>query len=224
MIQVQYTDEYNPLTNGIKALVYGPWGVGKTPLLATAPQPCIISAEKGLLSLRRTHTAFIEINGFKALTDSYLWARDSAEAKQYFTIGVDSLSEICEVLLAELKRTNKDPRQAFYAVYDQAVSYARAMRDLPGRTIVLIAKEEYSKDINGVQLFQPMMPGTKLGQALPYYFDEVLRMVSANDPAKTRMLCTQTSYQHQARDRSGMLAEYEQANLTHVFKKILGYQ
>lgn len=224
MIQIQYTDQYNPLTNGIKLLLYGPWGVGKTPLLATAPNPIILSAEKGLLSLRRTHTPFIEINGYKQLMDTYTWAAQSQEAKQYFTIGLDSLSEIAEVLLNELKKTMKDPRKAFYEVQDTVVQYARAMRDLPGRTVVLVAKEEFSKDINGVNLFQPMMPGSKLGQALPYYFDEVLRMISANDPAHTRMLCTQSSYQHQARDRSGMLAEYEPPNLTHVFKKILGYQ
>lgn len=205
-------------------MLYGPWGVGKTPLLATAPVPCIISAEKGMLSLRRTHTPFIEVNGYKSLTESYLWARDSAEAKQYFTLGVDSLTEIVEVLLAELKRTAKDPRQAFYQVYDQAVAYARAMRDLPGRSVILVCKEEFSKDINGIALFQPMLPGTKLGQALPYFFDEVIRMVIGTDQAKTRVLCTQSTYQHQARDRSGMLSEFEPADLTRVFKKILGYQ
>jgi hypothetical protein len=224
MIQIQYTDQYDPLAHGIKMLLYGNFGVGKTPLLTTAPNPCIISAEKGLLSVRRTHTPFIELTGYKSLVDSYLWARDSIEARQFFMLGVDSLSEIVEVLLAELKRTNKDPRKAFYEVYDQAVGYARGMRDLPGRTVVLVAKEEFSKDINGVQLFQPMMPGTKLGQALPYYFDEVIRMVIGADITKTRMLCTQSSYQHQARDRSGTLAEYEPANLTYIFKKILGYQ
>jgi hypothetical protein len=224
VIQIQYTDEYNPLVNGIKMLLYGPWGVGKTPLLATAPVPFIISAEKGMLSLRRTHTPFVEINSYKMLCDVYLWAAQSQEARQYFTLGLDSLTEIAEVLLQEEKRKNKDPRKAFYEVMDKVVDFSRAMRDLPGRTVVLVCKEEFSKDINGVALFQPMMPGTKLGQQLPYYFDEVIRMVVGNDAAKTRMLCTASSYQHQARDRSGMLAEYEPANLTQVFKKILGYQ
>lgn len=223
MIQIQYTDEYNPLANGIKNMIYGPWGAGKTPLLATAPEPLVISAEKGLLSLRRTHTPFIEITGYKMLEETYLWALQSTEARKYWTLGIDSLSEIAEVLLEELKRSNKDPRQAFYQVQDKVVGYARAMRDLPGKSVVLVAKEEFSKDLNGVNLYMPMMPGTKLGQALPYYFDEVLRL-AVNPADKSRYLCTTNSFQYQARDRSGMLAEYEPPNLTHIFKKILGYR
>lgn len=221
MITVQYTDEYNPLTNGIKMMVYGSYGVGKTPLLATAPQPCIISAEKGMLSLRRTHTPFVEVTGYKSLVESYNWAASSAEARQYFTLGVDSLSEMADVLLQEEKRLQKDPRKAFYEVYDKVIGYARAMRDLPGRTVVLVAKEEFSNDVNGVKLFQPAIPGNKLGINLPYYFDEVIRMVIW--PGSTqRVLCTRTNYQHQARDRSGMLDENEPPNLEHVFRKILG--
>lgn len=202
-------------------MVYGAWGVGKTPLLATAPDPCIISAEKGMLSLRRTHTPFVEVSGYRSLIDIFNWASTSAEAKKFFTLGVDSLSEIVEVLLQEEKRTAKDPRKAFYNVYDAAVGFARGVRDLPGRTVVLVCKEEFSKDINGTNLFQPMVPGNKLGQALPYYFDEVLRMI-VWPGTQQRVLCTQNTYQHQARDRSGMLAEHEQPDLTVVFRKILG--
>lgn len=220
MIQVRSSSDV--ALNGIKMMVYGPWGVGKTPLLTTAPVPVIMSAEKGLLSIRKTNTPYIEINGYNSLVECYTWAAQSQEARQYYTICLDSLTEIAEVLLSELKRTAKDPRKAFYEVMDKTVEFTRAMRDLPGRNVVLIAKEEYSKDINGVMLFQPMMPGTKLGQALPYYFDEVFRMSAANDQAHTRYLCTQPSFQWQARDRSGMLAEYEQPNLTTVFRKILG--
>ena len=37
--------------NGVKMMVYGASGVGKTRLTTTCPNPIIISAEKGLLSL-----------------------------------------------------------------------------------------------------------------------------------------------------------------------------
>jgi hypothetical protein len=220
LIQIRSSNDV--ALNGIKMMVYGAWGIGKTPLLTTAPGVIILSAEKGLLSIRNKNIPYIEINGYQSLIECYTWAAQSQEARQFYTIALDSLTEIAEVLLGELKRTNKDPRKAFYEVMDKTVEFTRAMRDLPGRNVILVAKEEFSKDVNGIQLFQPMMPGTKLGQALPYYFDEVFRMMAANDAAHTRYLCTQPSYQWMARDRSGMLGEYEPANLTTVFRKILG--
>lgn len=219
MIRIQSTSDI--ARDGIKMLLYGGWGVGKTPLLATGPNPIIYSAEKGLLSLRTKRVPFIEIRNYKDLCDCYTWAAQSPEASQFYTHGLDSLSEIGEVLLAEEKRKTKDPRQAFYAVMDRIVEFSRAMRDLPGKNVVLITKEEFSKDQNGVSVFMPMLPGTKLGQQLPYFFDEVIRMIVW--PGTTqRVLCTQNTYQHQARDRSGFLAEYEPPDLTVVFKKILG--
>ena len=38
-------------TAGVKVLVYGHAGAGKTSLIRTAPNPVILSAEAGLLSL-----------------------------------------------------------------------------------------------------------------------------------------------------------------------------
>src|SRR3954469_17700403 len=159
-------------------LVYGAAGVGKTPLCASAPIPLIISAERGLLSIRRTNTAFIEIRNYADLIEAFQWCASSREALQYYTLCLDSLSEIAEVCLTEEKRKSKDPRKAYGEVIDLVVALARAFRDLPGRSVVLICKEEYSKDeATGAFLYQPMMPGNKLGPKLPYYFDEVFRMV-----------------------------------------------
>lgn len=219
MIRVQYSDDVR--VDGIKCLVYGQFGIGKTPLCSTAPLPIIFSAEQGLLSIRRTHTPFIEINGYASLVEAYNWAASSAEARNYFTFCLDSLSEIAEVCLNEEKRKSKDPRQAYGAVIDQVVMLARAFRDLPGKSVVLVAKEEYSKDeATNINLYQPMMPGTKLGMKLPYFFDEVFRMVIYQ--TNWRALATKSTYQHTARDRSGMLDEHERPDLTYIFRKILG--
>lgn len=213
--------------NGIKTLIYGGFGVGKTPLCASAPSPIIISAEQGLLSIKKANppVPYIEVRNFQDLQEVSGWMV-SPSSQQFYTLCLDSLSEIVEVLLVEERRKVKDPRQAFYAVLDRAVEFARWMRDLPGRNVVLIAKEEYSKDEStGAKMFMPMMPGNKLGQELPYFFDEVFRMVKGKD-ANQQPYCaliTREGFQHQARDRSGMLAEFEPPDLTHVFKKILGY-
>ena len=51
-LKIQYTDDPQ-IFSGVKCVVYGPAGGGKTRLLATAPSPIILSAEKGLLSLKK---------------------------------------------------------------------------------------------------------------------------------------------------------------------------
>ena len=49
------TASQESVTNGIKVLVYGGAGVGKTVLTATLPNPVLISAESGSLSLRESN-------------------------------------------------------------------------------------------------------------------------------------------------------------------------
>lgn len=68
-IKIQSTADI--VFNGVKCIVYGGAGVGKTRLCATAPRPIIISAEEGLLSLSDVDCAFVEIKSLKDLDDAY---------------------------------------------------------------------------------------------------------------------------------------------------------
>lgn len=211
----------------IKSLVYGGSGAGKTVLCSTAPAPIIISAEAGLLSLLKIAREqgrglpYIPIRSVADMWGAYNWCIQAAEARQFYTVCVDSISEIAEVLLNEQLKKSKDPRQAYGELLTQGVAWARAFRDVPNKAVCILCKEEYSKDgdTNAMQ-FGPMLPGNKLGQQLPYFFDEVFQLYVHTD--KTRWLRTQRSFQHIAKDRSGMLAEFEPANLTHVYRKIMG--
>jgi hypothetical protein len=222
MIQIQSTQ--NVGVNGIKSLIYGPPGSGKTVLCSTAPAPIIISAESGLLSLRKMNLPFIEIKTMGQLIEVYNWCLQSNEARQFYTICIDSISEIMEVLLTSEKQKTKDPRKAYGELADQGVGIARAFRDLPGRSVVILAKEEYDKDdTTGMMMYGPMLPGKKLGPQLPYFFDEVFQLVVGKDAAgnSMRALRTRMTMQHTAKDRSGSLNEWEEANLQKIFTKIL---
>jgi AAA domain len=223
MITVRYSDDV--VLNGIKCLVYGKPGVGKTPFIASAPAPIILSAEKGLLSVSRMRVPYIDIGDYRSLTEAFQWCMHSQEAKQYWTFGLDSMSEICEVLLTERKRTEKDPRKAYGSVADEGLAVARYFRDmLPGKNVIVVCKEEFDKDEQtGAMLYQPMMPGKQLGPKLPYFFDEVWRMQALEQAGhRYNALYTKGNFQFVARDRSGMLAEVEEPNATKVFRKILG--
>ena len=68
-----------------------------------------------------------------------------------------------------------------------------------------------------------MMPGQKLGQQIPYFFDEVFQLFVYQDPntkQEIRALRTKKDAQFEAKDRSGALDEWEQPDLTAIFKKI----
>lgn len=224
---------------GVKALVYGGAGMGKTVLCATAPAPIVISAEAGLLSLRRANIErlfgagrqdvcydlpVIVIKDVKDLQDAYEYVAHNAQAQQFQTVCLDSLSEIGEVVLNNAKRQVKDPRQAYGELIEKMETLVRLFRDLPGKHVYMAAKMEPVKDeLTGVVRYMPAMPGSKLGPKLPYFFDEVFRLGVNQTPQgeKYRFLQTQPDLQYEAKDRSGALAPIEPPNLAQVFSKIL---
>jgi len=211
--------------NGVKVLVYGQAGVGKTVLCSTAPNPIILSAEGGELSLRNLRIPMIEISTVQDLTEAHQWLSSSTEAKQFQTVCIDSLSEVAEVVLNNAKRQVKDPRQAYGEMIEKMESVIRAYRDLPGMNVYMSAKMEPMKDeLTGVIKYGPAMPGKQLAVKLPYFFDEVFRLGINKTPQgeSYRFLQTQPDLQYEAKDRSGVLAPVEPPHLGQLFQKILG--
>jgi hypothetical protein len=211
--------------NCVKVLGYSEAGNGKTRLCGTAPGPLIISAEAGLLSLKKEfpNTPAWEIETVEDLNQAY---QDVQRERNVYTVCLDSITEIAERILANAKKQVKDPRQAYGEVLEKTTMVIRAYRDLPNFNVYMTAKCEPLKDeMSGAVKWGPMMPGSKLGPALPYYFDEVFYLGVGKDAQgnKFRYLQTQPSLTHHAKDRSGRLAEFEPPDLTHVFKKVLGY-
>lgn len=223
-IQFTTTDKAAQL-NGVKVLVYGQAGAGKTVLASTAPAPFLISAEGGELSLRGFQIPMVKVTTVDELSAIYNWAANSHEAKQFQTICIDSLSEIAEVVLNNAKRQVKDPRQAYGELIEKMETTIRLFRDLPGRNVYMSAKMEPTKDeLTGVVKYGPAMPGSKLASKLPYFFDEVFRLgINKTQQGESyRFLQTQPDLQYEAKDRSGALASMEPPHLAQLFNKILG--
>lgn len=223
-ISITTTDQAAVL-HGVKVLVHGRAGAGKTMLCATAPDPIIISAEAGLLSLRHLTLPVIQVTTMSDLSEAYQYVSQSEEAQQYQTVCLDSLSEIAEVVLSTEKAASKDPRKAYGEMQEKMTQLIRGFRDLPGKHVYFSAKQTANKDdISGVTLYGPNMPGRQLGPQLPYFFDEVFALDVGRTPEgqEFRFLRTRTDLQYEAKDRSGALDEYEKPDLTHVFNKIIG--
>lgn len=210
--------------NGVKVLVYGQSGAGKTHLIRTLPRPVILSAEGGLLSLQGTGIPYVEINNLTTLTEAYKWLTDSNETKDFDCVALDSISEIAEVVLSSEKKTAKDPRQAYGAMADQMTDLIRAFRDLPGKHVYFSAKMEKAQDEMGRMLYYPSLPGNKVGQQLPYFFDEVLALRVERNPEGEiqRALMCESDGLWLAKDRSGKLSPWEDVDLGAVIKKIGG--
>lgn len=243
-MSLQFSTTHDQISvNGVKVMVYGGPGMGKTVLSATMPTPLIISNESGLLSLSRSNLEriygvnapgvtydsipVILINDIQSFDEAYRFCKDSAEARQFQSICLDSISEMAESVLNSLKRSVKDPRQAYGELIEKMETNVRKFRDLPGKNVYISAKEGYSRDeISGITRYGPSMPGAKLGPSLPFFFDEVFRLaVNRDSQGNTyRYLSTQPDLQFEAKDRSGALAPIEYPHLGMVIQKILGGQ
>jgi len=210
--------------SGCKVLVYGDAGVGKTVLCATAPDPIIISAESGLLSLAKVDIPAVEVNNMQDVIDVYNWATTSKEADKYQTLCLDSITEIAEVMLSQYKKEEKDPRAAYGRLADDMSSMIRGFRDIRGKHVYFSAKEIKLTDDIGVNSYVPSMPGKQLLNGLPFFFDEVFPLLIGRLEDKTvfRYLQTHGDVRRVGKDRSGNLAKEEEPNLAKLFDKCMG--
>jgi hypothetical protein len=213
--------------HGVKVLVYGRPGFGKTRLIGTTPRPFIFSTEGGLLSLRQnfSHIPCFEIHNVAELEQAHAWTFNSSEAKSFDTICLDSISEIAEVCLISEKKANvKNGFAAYGNLNDRIMQIFRDFRDHAHKHVYFVAKEEYDKDQDGTMKYQPSMPGKTLSIQVPYMFDEIFRCEQYRDTVSGQVidyLRCKADNNTIAKDRSGRLDWAEQMDLGMVFNKIL---
>ena len=138
---------------------------------------------------------------------------------------LDSVSELAELCLAEERQKVKNKLQAYGEMADIIEGLIKGFRDLPNTNVLFTAKQARNKDdANGTMIYEPGMPGQKLANALPYYFDLVLaaRVFKNDDGTIEHWLQTQKDEQYEAKDRSGLLDLFEKPNLAALEKKISG--
>ena len=210
--------------NGVKVLCYGAAGAGKTSLIKTLPNPIVLSAEGGLLSIQDADLPYIEITDMATLQEAYKWLTESADAKGFQSVALDSISEIAEVVLNAEKKATKDPRQAYGAMQEQMADIIRAFRDISGKHVYFTAKCEKAQDEQGRMLYSPSMPGKSLTQGISYYFDLVLALRVEKDAEGNtqRALMCDSDGLWLAKDRSGKLDAWEAPDLGAIIAKIGG--
>lgn len=210
--------------NGVKAIVYGPPGAGKTPVVKTAPRPVLLAVEPGMLSMRDAHNipAF-EAYTFEKIEEFFKWWFGSNEVSAFDTLGIDSVSQMAEIALVHFKSRNKDGRKAYGEMSEWVMNYLNKLFFMPQKHMYLICKQ--GRIDNGDNTyFVPTFPGQDLSVKIPHLFDEILRIDKCRIPGVVQEVTafqTRQSFNYLARDRSGKLNEFEEPNLTNIFNKCM---
>src|SRR5512147_1136630 len=91
---------------GVKTICYGPPGSAKTPTINTAPRPVLLATEPGLLSMRGSEVP-TWIAPTKDKIDEFMkWFEHSSEAKNFDTLAIDSISQMCSIALESSKKAH----------------------------------------------------------------------------------------------------------------------
>lgn len=226
--------------NGVKMLVYGGAGTGKTRSVLTAPRPILLAVEQGLLSLQNENVPVFDIHynispnmnpaeklnkKLTNIVEFFDWLERSAEAKNFDTVYTDSLSEISTLVLESELPKAKDPRMAYGEMADKVLKWVRLLHQLPNKHIVLICKQEMINS-NNINYAQPSFEGQKLYREVTHLFDEVFRFqpkrFKTQQGFQEFMVCSTKNMQdYLARDKSGKLLEDEPQDISAIINKIM---
>lgn len=227
--------------SGIKILVHSPAGGGKTVFCATADEPTlIINAESGMLSLGQNienlrnngsptfnpkKCSVATVSTIDELSEVYDMLVADIDDRKFQWIGLDSITEIAEVVLANELKKSPDPRKAYGQLQTTVLEILKAYRDLKHYDVIMSCKQQRITDQeSGITSFVPMMPGSKLYQQIPYLFDEVfcLRIGSDEDGNSFTYIQAVRDVQYEAKDRSGTLSHMEPPSLKMLKETIRG--
>lgn len=207
---------------GAKALIYGPAGTGKTPILNTAPRPLLLACEPGLLSMRGSTIPTWEAYTAARIDEFFKWFFNSAEVKNFDTLGIDSTSQMADIYLQEAKKTIKHGLQQYGKMAEDTMNHLRTLYFTRYKHTYLIAKEEIMT-VNNSQMRRPYFPGQQLNADVPFMYDCILHLNKVAIPNVGEQLAFRCvgSYDVMARNRTGTLNEFEPPDFNSIVNKCM---
>lgn len=207
---------------GVKAIVYGPPGSAKTPSVATAPAPVLLAAEPGMLSMKGTNIATYEAQTWAKIKEFFEWVHGSNESRQFQTVAVDSVSQICEIHLRDNPKKHSHGLQKYGAMAEDVYDILHKLYYMKERHIYLICKQAVERTDASTKV-RPYFPGNDLDIKVPHLFDEILHLDNHIVPGvgPTRAFHCFNGIGAMCRDRSGKLQEYEPPNVSALFAKCM---
>lgn len=214
---------------GVKAVLYGGPGSGKTPLINTLGSPVLLAIEPGLLSMAGskvlTYKAYEHNKGVAAgVQEFFEWFFSSNEANKFDDLGVDSVSEMAEAILRKRMKENTNKMKAYGEMSFDVMDILTKLYYLRNKNVVLIAKQHEDPE---TKRKRPSFPGQDLHTKIPHFFDAVwhyAKLPGGTIPGvlqEVKAIRTIETFDIMARDRSGKLNEFEQPNLGAIIRKCL---
>lgn len=120
----------------------------------------------------------------------------------------------------------KDTRGAYGLMGREMLKLLTHVQHTADKHVIFVGILDQKTDDFNRMIWEPQMEGSKVGREMPGIVDEVLTMVTMDDPDqpgnKHRVFVTQQGNQwgFPAKDRSGRLDPIERADLQHVINKI----
>lgn len=207
---------------GCKAVIYGKAGCGKTPIAGSSPRPLMLICEPGMLSMRHSDMPTYPAFTVAALDDFFKWLASSKEVSNFDTVCIDSVSQMCEMILTDELKNNRDGRKAYGELSRKVMDKLNALYFMPQKHLYLIFKEQRF-DENGVVTKRPYVPGQDLPIKIPHLFDCVLHLAKVPIPNVGEQLAFRCigSYDVMARNRVGTLNEFEPPDFSAIVSKCM---
>lgn len=229
---------------GVRCMIYGPPGEGKTPLIETCPNPVLFPTEPGLMSIRHLNNVPMWISesmakekrtvvNAKDIEEFFKKFLNSKDAAGFQTIFVDSFTHLAEIVLADCEKRIKHGLKAYGEMSRTVYGYANQLNEMMNMNVVLIAKE--GSEFKGVRTnpatgiqediieMRPLYPGNDLKAKMPHLFDLILHLRKVRMPGvpgEVRALRAIRNEAIFARDRSGLLQEFNEPDLGKIFNLI----
>ena len=196
---------------GLKIMLMGLSGAGKTKMVGTLPgTTLILDTEKGLMVIDDNENIdVIEISKISSpnpdemtLLKVYQLVKDGT--LKYDNYVLDSLTDLSEVLYAQIEGddTIENAYGGLYSAFrKQMLQIVKAFKGLPNCNVIFITLAD-AIDVNGMPKLFPSTPHKKTSMSIMSIFDELLYLETS--PTGKRTIRTSDSGNFAAKSRSGL--------------------
>lgn len=237
------------MQNGVKVLIYGIAGSGKTRFTTTAERPLLWAIENGLLSVKDDNIPAVSLpikqeidrvlatytggqlkeDPFQCVNEFVDWVINPMNGTEYQTLVIDSLSELSSLVFQFYDAVNKNGQKAYGDMADRMMIWIKKLYYC-NKDVIFICKEttrNVGSQENPVYVTEPYFEGQKTKLETLHLMDIVLRfqkksIVVERRPTVYDVAVAKSTPEFIARDRSGKLPEFMPQHFAQIRAAVLG--